>query len=300
MTLDWDDLRFFLTIVRSGGIAASAGRLGVTQSTAYRRLDRLEAALKTQLVERGGRVLKLTGAGEDLLEGAEHMEEAALGVHHRILGRDMEPAGSVRLTTPDDLADRIVLPLLAGFQRRHPLISIELAIDNRNFDMSRREADIALRPTDTPPETLVGRRAGALGWAVYVHRSQTRRPVSEMDWVTWEENFGPATHIHWMGAQVPAYRIKLRTNSLRTMAQAANEGIGAAILPCFLGSGQKNLRRLPGNHPEWDTNLWILTHPDLRNTARIRLLTGYLFDALQKQRGFLRDGARIGPKEPSP
>ncbi|MHA1523243.1 MAG: LysR family transcriptional regulator [Alphaproteobacteria bacterium] len=292
MALDWDDLRFFLAIARSGGVAAAAGRLNVTQSTVYRRLDRLEELLRVRLVVRGSRQLHLTAEGEDLLEGAAQMDDAALGAQTRILGREIEPTGTVCLTAPDDLANIIVLPLLAGFQQRHPHIVVELAIDNRNLDMSRREADIALRPTDNPPETLVGRKAAELGWAIYAHRSQAQKPMAGLDWVVWEENLGPASHRQWTSAHVPADRIKLRTNSLRTIAEAANLGVGAAMLPFFLATGHKNLVQVSERHPEWDTNLWILTHPALRNTARIRLLTSYLFDSLRQQRKFFRDGVR--------
>lgn len=290
MALDWDDLRFFLGIVRSGGIAAAAKRLNVTQSTVYRRLDRLEAGLGVRLLARGSRQLQLTAAGEDLAEGAEHMDDAALVLHNRILGRDMEPAGTVRLTAPDDLANVHVLPLLAGFQRLHPLITVELAIDNRNFDMSRREADIALRPTSNPPDTLVGRQAAEIGWAIYTHKSHGDIPLPAQKWILWDEHLGPADHRRWARAHVPDDRIVLRTNSMRIMAEAADLEVGAAILPCFLASEQSNLVRLSGHHREWNTKLWILTHPDLRHTARIRLLSSYIFEALRQRRDYFLDG----------
>lgn len=299
MALDWEDLRFFLGIVRSGGIAAAASRLGVTQSTVYRRLDRLEAALGVRLLARGSRRLQLTTAGEDLAEGAGQMDDAALDLHNRILGQDLEPSGTVRLTTPDDLANVLVLPLLAGFQQIHPQITVELAIDNRNFDMSRREADIALRPTSKPPDTLVGRRIGDLGWAIYTHKSRAEVPVSAQNWILWEENLGPAGHHRWARAHVPADRINLRTNSMRIMAEAAGLGVGAAILPCFLGVSHENLVQLSGRHREWNTGLWILTHPDLKNTARIRLLTSYIFDALRQRRNYLLNGSDNDRSEPA-
>ncbi len=141
--------------------------LGVNHATVYRRIDQLEAALGARLLERGGRSLTLTAAGEEFLAGAEAMDTAALAVQARLAGRDLEPVGTLRLTAPDDITDKILLPLLVEFRELYPRIVIELATANRFLNISRREADIALRATADPPPALIGRKATGLAAAVY-------------------------------------------------------------------------------------------------------------------------------------
>lgn len=283
MTLDWDDLRFFLAILRAGGLPAAARRLGVTTSTVYRRLDSLEAALGVRLIERGGRGMAVTPAGEELQRAAETMHEAAEATVNRIAGRDLEPAGLIRITAPDDLADSILMPLFADFRARYPRIRLELVTDNRFLNLTRREADVALRPTRTPPETLLGRRVAKIASAAYASPALAKTPLDAQNWITWEEGLGPSTHGKWLTRILGPGQPVLRVNSMRSLGEAAARGLGAALLPCHLGDPDPRLVRILAPQEEWDSDLWLLTHPGLGSVARIRLLTDELFRALRRQ-----------------
>ena len=284
MGLNWDDFRYLLAVARNGGAAAAAASLGVNHATVYRRIDQLEAALGARLLERGGRSLTLTAAGEEFLAGAEAMDVAALAVQARLAGRDLEPVGTLRLTAPDDITDKILLPLLVEFRDLYPRIAIELATANRFLNISRREADIALRATADPPPALIGRKATGLATAVYAHESFAGQPLEALPWLDWEEGLGPTALQPWMRENVRPDQILLRINSMRSLAEAAAAGLGAAVLPCFLADEAPALVRLKDPMPGWRTDLWILTHPDLRGVTRVRLLTAFLFENIRRQR----------------
>jgi DNA-binding transcriptional LysR family regulator len=298
MGLNWDDFRYLLAVARNGGVAAAAASLGVNHATVYRRIDQLEAALGARLLERGGRSLTLTVAGEEFLAGAEAMDTAALAVQARLAGRDLEPVGILRLTAPDDITDKILLPLLVEFRELYPRIVIELATANRFLNISRREADIALRATADPPPALIGRKATGLATAVYAHASFAGQPLEALPWLDWEEGLGPTALQAWMRENVRPDQILLRINSMRSLAAGVAAGLGAAVLPCFLGDEAPELVRLKDPLPGWRTDLWILTHPDLRGVTRVRLLTAFLFEKIRRKRDLFE--GRRGRRTSSP
>ncbi len=152
------DLSTLLAIAREGTLAGAARRLRVNHSTVFRRLATIEARLETRLFERQGGSYVTTAAGEDLLRTAERVEAEVEALERRLSGQDLRLTGSLRMTTPDDMAEILVMPLLRDFRRSYPDITVELILDNRMLNLTRREADIALRPTLEPPETLSGRR----------------------------------------------------------------------------------------------------------------------------------------------
>ncbi|GAB4360058.1 MAG: LysR family transcriptional regulator [Kiloniellaceae bacterium] len=281
------DLATLLAIAREGSLAGAARRLRVNHSTVFRRLGAIEARLGTRLFERQGGSYVTTAAGEDLLRTAERVEAEVEALERRLSGQDLRLTGSLRLTAPDDLAEVVAMPLLAQFRRRYPEITLELVLDNRMLNLTRREADIALRPTRQPPETLAGRRVAALASAVYGTADQPRPkdPAGpEQRWVAWEEGAGPPLVARWLAANVDRHAIAYRSNSMFNQASAARHGLGLAILPCFLGDSDPRLQRVTPPLNDLATELWLLTHPDLQRTARIRALLDLLYESLRRQR----------------
>ncbi len=278
---DWDDLRYLLAVGRAGSLSGAARRLGVNHSTVFRRLGALEERLGVRLFERlpGGYVA--TAAGEDLLHGAERIESEALELDRRLAGRDLSLSGSLRLTAPDDVAERLLMGPLAAFRRAYPEISLEVAIDNRMLSLTKREADVALRPSTRPPDVLVGRRIGPLASALYA----TGETVPENGpWIAWEEGGGPPDVARWIERHIAPERIVYRSNSMLHLLAACRAGVGVALLPCFLADPESALRRLAPPDRALTTDLWLLTHPDLRRSARVRALLDFLFEALKPMR----------------
>jgi DNA-binding transcriptional LysR family regulator len=298
---DWDDLRYVLAVARGGNLSAAARRLGINPSTVFRRLAALEHRLGTRLFDRQGGRHEATVAGSDLLAAAERIEAEMEGLERRLAGQDLRLTGTVRVTAPDDMVEHLLIEPLAAFHRTYPEIVLEMAIDNRMLSLTKREADVALRATSAPPETLVGRRVATVRSGIYGRRdlfAQAGGPSPEPDlggrpWVGWEDGGQPTSLGRWISRHVPAEKLVYRSNSMLNIFAACRAGIGLALLPCFLGDRAAELQRV-GPLPEaLSGDLWLLTHPDIRRTARIRAVTDFLYQALSAERARL-DGTAGG------
>lgn len=296
MALAWDDLHLVLSVARGRGLAGAARHLGVDPSTVYRRLGALEASLGSSLFERLAAGYAPTALGTELVAAAERMEQAAEQLAERLESGqgDGSPArlsGTLRLTAPDDVAQLLLLPIVASFRREQPEVEIELTVDNRLLNLTRREADIAVRPTNSPPEHLIGRRSARLTAAVYGPPSLAGEPLESLPWIGWEEGAGPGDYAAWLQRTAPGRRPAFRTGGLLQQASAAAEGLGAALLPCFLGDSDERLQRLTPPIPELAAELWLLTHAEIRRRPVVRHFLDHAHAELKALRG------RLAPKE---
>ncbi|KAB2880908.1 MAG: LysR family transcriptional regulator, partial [Pseudorhodoplanes sp.] len=160
----WDDLRIVLTIARAGHLAAAAAMLAVNHSTVFRRLNALEKELGSKLFERRAARYRPTESGERLIAAAERMESEALALDRELTGRDTRLAGKLRVTCSETLAFRGIAADIARFRKTHPGIAVELAVDNRTYDLSRREADVAFRAMRPKEGDLFGRKLIDVRW----------------------------------------------------------------------------------------------------------------------------------------
>jgi len=283
--LPWDDLRHVLAIARAGSLSGAARALGVNHSTVFRRLQALERRLEARLFERQRTGYAETAAGADILAAAERVEAEVAALERRLAGRDQRLSGTVRLTAPDDIAEHLLMTPLARFRAAYPDLNLELVLDNRMLSLTRRESDLAVRPTLNPPEDLLGRRIGPIATAIYAAptpsgvRPPYRGPAQET-WVGWDEGLGPPGVAAWMRRHVPAAAVKYRANSLLNQFAAVRAGIGVGALPCFLGD--RGLARLAPPEPDMASELWLLSHRDLRHSARVRALSDFLFRELRR------------------
>lgn len=279
----WDDLKLVFTIDRSGGLAAAAAALGLDQSTVYRRLGALEKGLGQPLFERHRTGYVATAAGEELVRLAEGFERALSDFGRRLEGRALTVRGEIRVTTADSLLVHLLTPVFHRFQQAHPGILLDVVIGNPALNLSRRDADVAIRATDHPPETLVGRRIGALGWALYGRADAFPGiDIAASDWVTLGEEMAGLKVVQWARAHVPAERRVYRANTVLGLANAVECGIGIGHLPCFIGDACRALKRLEDPVPDFSAGLWLLTHPDLRQAPRIRLFMDFVAGELQR------------------
>jgi DNA-binding transcriptional LysR family regulator len=286
-SLAWDDMRLVLAIGRAGTLVGAARAMALNHSTVFRRLGALEAQIGVRLFERFRDGYTPTAAGEEVIALAGRIDTDITEIERRLAGQDLRPSGLVRVTTTDTLVE-LLMPMLASFHTAHPEIVLELAASNAIFNLSRRDADIAIRPVIEPPDLLVGRRvatvAFALYWAAdYLKRRPARLKLPEHDWVAPDDSLAHLKAAQWLEATVPAARIALRTGSLVTLLSAVRAGIGVAPLPCYLGDSEPGLRRLGAPMSEFaafEAGLWLLTHPDLRRVARIRAFMDFMAPAL--------------------
>ncbi|MGN6528738.1 MAG: LysR family transcriptional regulator [Burkholderiaceae bacterium] len=298
---DWNDLRLVLAIHRAGSLTAAATALSVDHSTTFRRLKSLEERLGVRLFERlPGGAYAATEAGARMAAGAERMEDEALALARDLTGRDHRLHGRLRVTSSETLAFSRLTPLLAAFRQAHPGIVVELAIDNRVLDLSRREADIALRPVRPTEGDLWGRQLARVAWGLYASpgyleargRPANVRGLGRHALIGWEEAASGIAAADWLARGAPAEAVVYRSNSLVNHLVAAKAGIGLALLPCYLGDGDDGVvRALARPIAELEGELWIVTHADLRRTARIRAFFEVVGEQLAQQRA-LFEGRR--------
>ncbi len=288
--LAWGDLQLVLAVARGRNLAASARRLGVDPSTVYRRLGALEGRLGASLFERLPNGYAPTALGSELLATAERMDQAAARLEETLAdGAAAHLTGTLRLTAPDDVAQLLLMPIIARFRAAHGEVEIELVIDNRNLNLTRREADVAVRPTKAAPPHLFGRRAARLTAAVYGPATFAGKPLAALPWIGWEEGTGPASYLGWRQREVPGARRVFRSASLLGQAQAAVAGLGVALMPSFLGGSLPGLQRLAPPVEALDSDLWLLTPAELRRRPVVRHFLDFAFTELKAQR------ARLAP-----
>jgi DNA-binding transcriptional LysR family regulator len=297
---DWNDLRLLLAIARVRGLTGAAKPLGIDHSTVFRRLKGIEARLGVAVFERlPGGVYVPTEAGERALAAAERIEGEVLALARDIAGRDTRLGGRLRVTSSETLAYRLLTRHIATFRREHPGVVIELVIDNRVLSLSRREAEVALRPMRPRESDLWGRKLAEVAWAVYGARMllEGSGPLASTDalceqpMIGWEEGMTGIAAADWLAALVPGSAFVFRTNSLVTQLVAACAGIGFAALPCYIGDPEPCLARaLPSPLSELRTEMWIVTHRDLRKTARVRAFFDVIVDGISADRELIEGG----------
>jgi DNA-binding transcriptional LysR family regulator len=275
---DWNGLRIFLALSRARTMAAAARKLGVDETTVARRLTRLEKEMGASLLERGPGGLVLTAAGEAVRTAAEQMEGAALSAERRALGADSQLSGRVRVTAPEILGRYFVLPALQSVHTRHPGIDIELISTIARLDVSRREADVAVRTVRPTEPALVARKLARMAVAPYVRRG--RKSPARLAAVSYIE--GMRLPLRNVEDRIPGGRVALRTNSIETVFEAVRFGWGAGDLPCFAGDATRELERaFPAEKPDL-LDVWLIVHADVQRTSRVRVLVDELVRVFRK------------------
>jgi DNA-binding transcriptional LysR family regulator len=284
--MDWTDLNYFLVVAHTGALSRAARELKVNHSTILRRLGALEDALGVRLFDRQPSGYRLTAAGERLSEQLGGMREQVESAERQLAGADTALRGTIRLTTTDTMVHGVLMPHLKLFGAQHPRIELQIVVNNTFLNLTKREADVAVRASNTPPENLIGRRVGSIQTAPYVARSlakgQRKRALTDFDWVALDESLGHLAQARWLEKNIAPERVRMRFDSLVAMVDAVKHGAGAAMLLCPLADGDKDLVRLAPPDAEMDTQVWVLTHPDLRNVARVRAISEFLYERLSR------------------
>jgi len=271
--LDWDDYRIFLTVARSPSIRAAAVELEVSHSTVLRRLDRLEDKLGARLFERRTVGFRLTSAGEDVLQGVNDIEESVQSIDRSVTGRDSALEGLVRVTMPDVFAHPALFPDIKKFNQQFPNIQLDIDLSNSHADLNKREADIAVRVTGSPPEDLVGRKLSPAYMAAYADKDYAEQykpdqPDSKALRIasgkpeTWECIYG------FKHLSVAGY-----FEDISLQLTLALQGAGVANLPLLIGDAESSLIRL--SKPIHNADVWLLYHTDLRYTSRVRAVRDF-------------------------
>jgi DNA-binding transcriptional LysR family regulator len=299
-TLDWDDLRHALAIGAAGSLAGAARALGVNHTTVLRRLDALEAHLGSRLFDRHRSGYQPTEAGLALLEQARHIAARAEEIERLVLGHDRELTGALRVATAFVVMDHLLPQPLADFSRAYPGIEVEVVenaflidLASRHTDTdqgwTRREADVAVRLSGQVAERLVGRQLGLTQCRVYALRGAPGLPqdvtpldvlTREAPWVAFEQDASTRVYDLWLRQRLAHANVRVRVDIFNAKAAMLRTGIGVGVLPTFMQSKHPELVAVSEAIPELAQPVWILTHPDLRQTARVRAFMQFVGDAL--------------------
>jgi DNA-binding transcriptional LysR family regulator len=286
--LSWDEFRLVKSIADARSLAGAAERLGVNQSTVYRRLAAIEAAVGARLFDRFRSGYEPTAAGEDMIALAATMADSIIEFERRVAGRDVKPTGELAVTVPLGLGVHFMPAIVARFQAANPGVVVELILSNEALNLSRRDADIAVRLTNDPPEALVGRRICTARFCQYRRRDTaqeaTAPAANSLGFIGYGASLGLESGRRWIEANVDPGRIVAKANSAHSMLELALAGVGATLLPCFLGDRSPDLIRVGYLLPELDAGLWTLTHADLRRAARVRAFLDFAGAELAKHR----------------
>ncbi|MCA9494406.1 MAG: LysR family transcriptional regulator [Myxococcales bacterium] len=281
--MDWDDLRYVLALSRCRTLARAAEDLGVTHTTVGRRLRSIEQRLGVRLFDRTPEGFLPTPAGQDLAAVAEGIEGEVLGAEARVLGRDTELRGTLRVATMDMLYCGFQ-DLFASFVQRYPNVELTVTTSPDHVSLQRREADVALRMTRSPPEELVGRRVGQLQFAVYGATSLVQAigpgaALADYPWIGWDERLDNRWFDAWLGQHAPGARVVVRfDDSGRAREKAVRDGLGVHFMACFEGDALPGVVRISPILEPFAYDLWLLTLRDLRSTSRVRAFLDHMVE----------------------
>ncbi len=295
--LSWDDFRFVKAIADSRSLAGAATSLGVNHSTVFRRLGQIERQLGSRLFERGRGGYALTPSGEEMVELAERVDDDITSFERKVTGRDLRPSGELRITTTDTILQHLLTDVLVKFRRTFPEIMIDVVVSNAMLNLSKRDADVAVRATYYQPETSAGRRIGRIGWAVFGPQSMVEnsfdpeRDSTRHAWAALGDSTTTGRATKWLKEHgIDGHRIVYRVNTMLGLVDAVAGGVGLALLPCFIGNAVPTLVQLSPPLPEIQGELWLLTHPDLRNTARVRAFLDFCAAQFEGCRAIIEGG----------
>ena len=236
--LSWDDFRYVKAIAEARSLAGAGEHLGVNHSTVFRRLGQIEQHLGSRLFERGRAGYALTPCGTEMVDLAERMFQEIVGFERRVTGQDLRPSGELRITASDVLLRHLLSAVFVAFRRVYPEIILDIVVSNQRLNLTKRDADVAVRAAYQSPEPLAGAKVARIG-----------------------------------------------------LFEAAAGGAGLVLLPCYIGTAVPGLAQLTPPLPDLESELWLITHPDLRNTARVRAFLDFCTDEIARRRHTLEGTA---------
>jgi DNA-binding transcriptional LysR family regulator len=286
-SLDWDDARLFLAVAREGSLRGAARKLGISQPTVGRRLARFEAsASAVPLFDRFPEGLRLTLAGKSALPLAERLEVAALALQGQRAAAGPQPS-SVRISVGEWAGDFLAQCLGGADRQRLPDgVAIELVASDQTINLTRREADLAVRHGRPETGDLYVSRVGTIACAAY---GAPGTQANAVPWITYAQEQAHYALSRWIAATVKAddANPSIRASTMSMQAATARTGGGVAVLPCYLGDRDPALVRMLGRIEQLDAPQWLIVHRDLRRLPIIRAVMDWVVHVFAANRSRL-------------
>lgn len=285
--MNWDTIKLFLALHREGSARAVANEHLLSPSTVTRRISELEDALDTKLFNRLPSGFKLTESGQELLHVALRMEADAYEIERKLLANSGIMEGSIRLTIPNHIIVKPLMDSLALFSCDNNQVDLEIIPSYTPFDLNRGEADIALRimlKGSSPPDDLIGTKLVDVYSAVYCSKryaqTQDLGDAQKSNWIGWDDE---SRYPDWvLSSSFPHLPIKHHINDPFMQLNAAKAHMGLVMMPCFMCDSEIDLVRIPP-HEKWHRfDLWMLSHPDLRDSLRFREFRRFLREQFEE------------------
>lgn len=283
----WDDLRILAAVVRQGSITAGAIALGLDQSTVSRRLQAFEAEVGHPLFEGTAKRQTLSLVGQRLYEGASRLEREVEIIDRAVDAASDDPNGVIHLVTTDILSTHLFLSLAPTFLAEYP--EINLRVRTQPSDKDQFRGDIMLVASNSPKEDMFGRKLATATFATYASNAYIEQHNGNTDdllWLNWDDGSDSPT---WpaLAPDIPDHMCRLRIDSVSTMLEATRAGVGATILPCFIGECDPQLTRISPGQIVSSRDIWILVHSDLRRITRIRTFLDFLVRHVKAQKDLI-------------
>ncbi len=282
--MNWDDFRYVLALARGGTLAKAATSLGVHYTSVARRIERVESDMGARLFDHGRREHVLTDAGQELVQVAERMENEVFALDRELLGKDTRLSGPLRIATVPSVAGGLAADM-AEFAAAHPDIDLQITCAVGMHNLTRREADVALRVSGAPPPHLIGRRVTEMFLAPFAAQSLVDRmgdrPLSEWPWIRVEQRLGGTLGANWLNTHAPGWTGPMVLDDYSVVETVLSRGVAAGFSALGLGVLYPQMVQIGPPLPH-SMGVWVLTHPDLRGTARVRAFMQFIAPRLKR------------------
>ncbi len=279
--MNWDDLKIILAIFRKGTMSGAAEQLGIQHSTVSRRIKALEKQLGTTLVRRHKTVYKLTQAGLKIKELAVKVEKDITSLDGTLFNKEDPLIGTLRVTTISSLASSALMPMFAEFSHSHPEIDFHVMVSSSTASLTNREADIAIRLSNEPPDILIGKRVVTVASTLYASKNHIKKSQKNLNWI------GVTCcgfHKSWTKDACGNHHYQFNSDDAMTTLAAIKQGVGISYLPCYIGDPDPEIERYTSPQEKHNLGLWVLIHPELKHNARVIAFRDYIIKAIENKR----------------
>ena len=289
---DWNDLRSFLAVARSGRLTVAASRLGVDHTTLSRRIGALEHALKAQLFDRSPTGYTLTEQGLRLMPMAEEMERLASGAEESVGGSAAAVEGPVRIGSPEGFGSYFLAPRIAALKARHPRMTPQLVAAPAVFNVARRDADLVVSVSRPPAGRLVVSKLIDYDLALYAAPSyldarpplETAADLCRRQFVSYIGDLLHFPELDFLQHVAPDCATSVESSNLVAQLRATLAGAGLCVLPAFLAGEEKGLVRVLPEEVSLTRSLWLIVHQDLADLARVKAAMRFIREEVEAAR----------------
>jgi DNA-binding transcriptional LysR family regulator len=293
---DWNDLKPFLAVARTGRLTAAAAKLGVDHSTLSRRIAGLEHGLKAKLFDRSPSGYTLTEQGARLLPAAEEMERLAIGAQDAVGGSAMSVEGNVRIGSPEGFGSWFLAPRIGALKDRYPQLTVQLVAASAVFSLSKRDADIVISVSRPPAGRLTVSRLIDYDLGLYAAPAylEAHTPIASAAdlrghrFVTYIEDLLHFPELDFVRHVAPEGCTSLESSNLVAQLRATLAGAGLCVLPAFLAAGDPRLVRVLGEEVTLSRSLWMIVHQDLAELARVKAVVRFIRESVEAERALFK------------